>query len=104
MIGLVGLLCCTTVVASAFRQKFADLLEGRSLPALTHVFLSIPGPVYVLCVVGAIVGLVWKESRISDKHRTLIMNVVAFITLGVLFGVLVVALFMPLINIVSLQK
>ena len=104
-IGLVGLLYCTTVVASKFRQIFDDLLEGRNLPVLTHVLLSIPGPVYVLCIVGAIAGLVWKEQRISDKRQTLIMNIVALITVIVLFVVLVIALFNPLsIILETLQK
>ena len=104
VIGLAGLLYSTTVVASKFRQIFDDLLGGQSLPALTYFVLSIPGPVYVLCIVGAIAGLVWKEQRISDKSQTLIMNLVALITVVVLFVVLVVALFSPLVTIVEALK
>jgi len=104
MIGLVGLLYCTTVVASKFRQIFDDLLEGRGLPTLTQVLLSIPAPIYILCIVAAIAGLVWKESRINDRSQTLIVNVVAFIAVVVLFVVLVVALFSPLIITIGSLK
>ena len=105
VIGLLGLLYCTTVVASKFREIFNDLLEGRSLPTLTQILLSIPGPIYLLCIVAAIAGLVWKESHINDKSLTLMMNVVVLVAVVVLFVVLVVALFSPLIIIIgSLQK
>jgi len=104
VMGLGGLLYCTTVVASKFRQIFDDLLEGRGLPTLTQVLLSIPAPIYILCIVAAIAGLVWKEACIKDKSRTLLVNVVALIAVGVLFVVLVVALFSPLIITIGSLK
>ncbi len=104
VIGLVGLLYCTTVVLSKFRQIFDDLLDGKGLPTLTQVLLSIPAPIYILCIVAAIAGLVCKESRIKDKSQTLIVNVVALITLFVLFVVLLVALFIPLITTIGSLK
>lgn len=104
VIGLGGLLYCTTVVASKFCQIFDDLLEGRALPTLTQVLLSIPAPIYIFCIVAAIAGLVWKESCIKDKSRTLRVNVMALIAVVVLFVVLVVALFRPLIIIIVSMK
>lgn len=105
IIGLAIFLCCATVIASKFREIYAELLEGRSLPALTQVLLSIPEPIYFLCIVATIAGLVWKELRVNDKSQTLIINVVALITVVVLFVILVIALFSPLIIIIaSLQK
>jgi len=104
VIGLVGLLGCTTVIAPKFRQLFADHLEGRSLPTLTQGLLSIPARVYLLCIVVAIAGLVWKESRISNKAQTLIMNVVVLITLNVLFVVGIIACLMPIFTIMEIRK
>lgn len=97
VIGLGGLLYCTTVVVSKFRQIFDVLLEGKSLPTLTQILLSIPAPIYILCMVAAIAGLVWKELRIKDKSQTLLVNMVALIAVAVLFVLLVLALFCPLI-------
>ena len=45
VLGLLGLLYGTTVVAAKFRQIFADLLESRPLPALARLVLSIPARV-----------------------------------------------------------
>jgi len=106
VIGLVGLLGFTTVIAPKFRQMFAELLkDGQNLPTLTQGLLSIPAPVCLLSIGAAIAGLVWKESRISHKGQTLIMNVVVFITLNVLFVVGIIACFMPLLTIIeSLKK
>jgi len=105
VIGLAALLFCATVIVPKFREIFADLLEGQSLPTLTQVLLSIPGPICFLCILATIAGLVWKELRVNDKSQTLIINLVALITVIVLFVIWVIALFGPLITIfASLQK
>ena len=99
MIGLLWLLYCFTYVTGKFRMIFDDLLEGKGLPALTQLVLSIPRTMSVLFFVGAIAALIYKESRITNKTRTLVMNIVVLIAGIVLFMVLVVGLFMPLIGI-----
>jgi len=101
VIGLLCLLDCFTIVTGKFRLIFDDLLEGRNLPVLTQLILSIPRTVSFLFFVGAIAALIYKESRITDKPRTLVMNIVVFVVGIILFMVLAVGLFQPLIGIVG---
>ena len=101
VIGLLCLLYGTTVVAATFRHIFEEFLEGRRLPTLTHVLLSITGPLYALCIGGAIAGLIWKESRITDNTRTLVMNIEALVVVVFLFMVWVVAHIPHLFSVIS---
>jgi len=72
VLGLLGLLYGTTVVAAKFRQIFADLLESRPLPVLTRLVLSIPASVALLFFVGSMAALIYKEVRMGNKSRALV--------------------------------
>lgn len=99
VVGLLFLLYCTTIVVTRFRLIFDDLLQGNGLPALTHLILSIPRSLYVIFFVGVIAALIYKELRISNKTRSLVINLLAFAAAVFLYIVLVVAFFLPMISI-----
>ena len=96
VVALLVLLFCFTFVMNRFRLIFDDLCEGRSLPTLTCFFLSIPTPVSVVVLIGAIVGLVYKESYVTNKTTTLIVNNLVFAVAVIVFLVLSIAMFLPL--------
>jgi len=98
VVGLLVLLFGFTIVVNKFRLIFDDLCEGRSLPALTRFFLSIPNAVSVVFFAGAIVGLVYKESHVTNKTWTLIINNVVFVAAVIVFLALVIAMFLPLVG------
>ena len=96
VVALLVLLFCFTIGVNKFRLIFDDLCEGRSLPALTRFFLSIPTAVSVVVLMGAIVGLVYKESQVTNKTKTLVINNVLFAAAVIVFLVLCIAMFLPL--------
>jgi len=81
-----------------FQQIFDDL-QVRNLPVLTQVILSTPRAVYAFFCLALIAMLVWKESRITSRTRTLVTNIAAFIVANVLLAVIVYAMFAPVIGI-----
>ena len=104
VIGLTFLLYCLIYVEDKFRQIFADLLEGRSLPVLTHAVLSIPRTVSLLFFIGAVTALIYKETHIPNRTRTLVMNIVVFVVAVFCFMVFAIAMFIPLVDIVASLK
>ena len=105
VIGLLVLLYCTAIVAAKFRQIFNDLLEGQTLPALTQCVLALPKTVSIVALVAAIGGLIYKEFRINNNTRKMIINATVFAAIVILFMVFVVAMFAPLtVIITSLKK
>ncbi len=105
VLGLLGLLYGTTVVAAKFRQIFADLLESRPLPALARLVLSIPARVALPFFVGAMASLIYKEVRMGNKSRALVINAATLTAIVIMSVLLVLALFGPLtVIITSLSK
>ena len=105
ILGLLGLLYGFTVITHKFRHIFAELLEGRSLPALTQLVLSIPVTASAVFFMGAMAALIYKELSVANKTATLLVNCAVFVLNLLLFMVLVLALFGPLVVIIgSLQK
>jgi hypothetical protein len=99
VIGLLFLLYCTTVAATKFRHIYDELLEGAPLPVLTRLMLSIPQPFFSLLLIGGIAGVIYKETRITNRTLTLVLNL-AVLGIGViLFLVFVTAMFLPLVMI-----
>ena len=101
VVGLLLFLGCATIIAGKFRRIFTDLLEGAPLPALTQLVLSIPAAVYLVACAGAIAALIYKEVRIGSRRMTLIINAAALAVVSVVFVVLIVALFKPLIGTIN---
>jgi hypothetical protein len=97
VIGLLFLLYCTTVAETKFRQIYDELLAREPLPVLTALVLSVPQPVYVLVLMAVLAGLIYKESRITNRTRTLVLNLAVLVVGVALFMVFVVAMFLPLI-------
>ena len=105
VLGLLGLLYGTTVVAAKFRQIFADLLESRPLPALARLVLSIPARVALPFFVGAMASLIYKEVRMGNKSRALVINAATLTAIVIMSVLLVLALFGPLtVNRSGLSK
>ena len=100
VLGLLVLLFTTTVVVPKFGKIFTDLLEGKTLPGLTQLVLSIPTAVYLVACAGAIAALIHKEVRIGNRAMTLTINAAALAVVMVLLLVLTVALFLPLTGII----
>ena len=97
VIGLLGLLYCTTVVVTKFRRIFDEFMGGQPLPALTSLVLSIPRPVCAVFLVAALVALIYKEVRITNKTHTLLLNLATLVVIVFLLAVFVDAMFTPLI-------
>ena len=105
VLGLLGLLYGTTVVAARFRQVFAALLEGRPLPFLTRLVLSIPAGVALPFFIGVMAALIYKDVRMVNKTQALVINAAALAGIVILSVLLVIALFAPLtVIITSLSK
>ena len=98
VVALLVLIFGFTIVVNKFRLIFDDLCEGRSLPALTRFFLSIPNAVSVVFFAGAIVGLVYKESHVTNKTWTLTINNVVFAAAFIVLLALCIAMFLPLVG------
>ena len=103
MLLLLSLLYACTVTIGRFAQLFGDL--KMELPILTHLVISIPRTAAGGVLLGIMAALMYKELRIADKTRTLIMNLVVFVV-GACAGMfLVIVLFCPLLAIIdSLNK
>ena len=104
VIAMLSLLVCFTLIAHRFCHIFDDLLEGRALPELTRLVLAIPNTVSVLCFVGAIAALIYKESRIANKTRTLVMNIAVFVAAVFVFIFFAFAMFMPLESFIGILE
>lgn len=99
--GLLLLVFLHVVVVERFRVIFVDLFEGQKLPAMTTLVLSMPRPVAALAAALAIGLLAWKEIAMENKHVSMLINIGA---IGIAIGLAVcagVALFLPLLIIVT---
>ena len=67
------------------------------MPGITVVFVTIPGWAYALIFAAAIGLLIIKEWVIADKRKTILINFVVMLVTLVYGGVLVVALYAPII-------
>jgi hypothetical protein len=102
-IGLLLLLYCFTRVAGKFREIFHDLLDDQGMPALTHWFISIPPALSLAVIVGAIGALIYKEGRNNDR-RNVIINATTLAVIVIVFMIFVVAMFRPMVVIVTTLK
>ena len=102
VIGLICLLFLTTIVAPKFRAIFADL--QTPLPAMTAAILSVPGFAYAVFIVASICGLIAKERSVANRTLTRNVNLIALVAIVVCLGLLVVAMFIPLTDLVTTMK
>lgn len=101
VIGLVLLLYSITSIAAKFRQIFNDILEDQKLPALTQSVLSLPRTGATVIVAGAIAALIYKEVRIANNARNVMINATAFGAIVIAFVLFVVAVFTPLSGVIT---
>lgn len=96
-----GLAFLTIVVLPKFRLIFAELFEGARLPACTGVLLSISPAAFAAAAVASLLLLIWKEIALRDKGVALSVNFAALALCGLAFVFIIVALFLPLVDIIT---
>lgn len=103
VIGGFVLTTATLYISDKFLAIFKEL--NVPLPQITQLFLSIPTTVYLIIFFGVILALILKEIAIKSKPLTFSINMVALV-IGVAYCFLyVIALFLPLIQIIqSVEK
>ena len=103
VIGGFVLTTATLYISDKFLAIFKEL--NVQLPQITQLFLSIPTTVYLIIFFGVILALILKEIAIKSKPLTFSINMVALV-IGVAYCFLyVIALFLPLIQIIqSVEK
>lgn len=103
VIGGFVLTTATLYISDKFLAIFKEL--NVQLPQITQLFLSTPTTVYLIIFFGVILALILKEIAIKSKPLTFSINMVALV-IGVAYCFLyVIALFLPLIQIIqSVEK
>jgi hypothetical protein len=103
VIGGFVLTTATLYISEKFLAIFKEL--NVQLPQITQFFLAVPATVYLIIFFGVILALILKEIAIKSKPLTFSINMVALV-IGVAYCFLyVIALFLPLIQIIqSVEK
>jgi|GEM_PF-6307254 len=99
VIGLLVLGGVTLSAKRAFAKMFADMKV--ELPAVTNTILSIPTAAYVGVFLSLIVVLILKEILIRAGTVKLVINLAAIVGGIVYLSVYIIALFLPLIELMT---
>ncbi len=101
IIGLIVLVLMTLGTKAKFGKIFTELLDCRSLPTVTMLFISIPSAVYLLLFAGLIIALTVKEKYILNIPLKFAVNMFVFVGGLAYLSVYVIAMFLPLLQIIQ---
>lgn len=100
--GYIVLAAITLLNTGKFNSIFVDM--GVQLPQITQVLVSLPSALYVLIFLGLIIALVLKEKVIRRKPLAFTLNVMALIGGIAFFAIYMLAMFLPLSQIIQSMK
>lgn len=97
------LMICLAVFVFYFSQSFVDMFSQNNLelPFITRLLVTLPRLIYALCFVLLLILALFKEFRIQDAKQRLKVNLLLGAGLLMLWGLYLLALFLPMFQTIE---